>query len=147
MYVLILYVLMVCTKILNNKLIILIGMGFNKRFKPWDHVDEIMAALILGDFEWWHNIIGLLWKRYVFADHVKAIAEKPNCDYWFLRSIFRSRQQIGLPGDMLGTVWVLGYVAVKNEDTGNFEIVNSTNTMTMQEYRELYRECGGSGNW
>jgi len=122
-------------------------MGFNKRFNPFDHIDEIMAALILGDFEWWHWIVGMAWKRYVFADHVKAIAEKPPCNYWFIRSIFRSRQQFLYPSDLTSTKFVIGYVAIKNEETGNFEIINSTNNMTMTEYRNLYRECGGTGNW
>lgn len=122
-------------------------MGYNQRGKPWEHITEAMAILLVGDFEWWNWIFKFGWKRYVYSDHVKVIVEQAPCGYYFVRSIFRSKQQFLYPGELSKTDFVLGYIIIKNPDTGNFEVLNSTEVLTMQEYRLVYQQCGGTANW
>lgn len=122
-------------------------MGVNNLGTSFEHVTIAQAMRYFLDFYTNYFLLGILWHRYVFAEHVKFIAEySPSCELFFGRSIYRSNFHYAWDTELFRKWWI-GYIAKWNDNKTELIIVTTTNEITEQEFRKRYKACGLTGNF
>jgi hypothetical protein len=122
-------------------------MGISKPGDSFQHVPPYNAVNYFWDF--WRNYyqLGKGWHRYVYAEHVKFIAEySPKCNYFFGRSIYRSTQYYTDETE-LNKPWWLGFIAQFNADKTAINIIQQMPNITDDQFKAYYHECGGLSNF
>lgn len=122
-------------------------MGWMKYWEKWFHVDNLEAMAYITDFYWHYALRGILWKRYVYAEHVKFIADRLDDEYLCGRSIYRSIVRTSDPGQVAGINWWIGWLYHVDPSTGSITTIGQMPGMTPKEFREEYKSLGGSGNF
>jgi len=122
-------------------------MGWMRFLETWNHVNELEAMAYIHHFYWHYALRNILWKRYVYAEHIKFIADKLDEEYLCGRSIFRSMVSTFDPGQLDGFEWWVGWLYHVNPDDGAITTIGSMPGMTPEEFRETYHSLGGRGNF
>jgi len=122
-------------------------MGWSKLHEIFEHAPLEAMLFYLYDFRNIWLIHGVWWKRYVWADHVKCIAEQTENETYFIRSIYRSTQEFADPEDINAVQWWIGIAAIWSELISDFVIVASCPPLTEEEFRNYYNLCIGTGDW
>lgn len=122
-------------------------MGWSKLEDVFYHVPLEVMLLYLKDYQSLWIIKGVWWKRYVWAEHVKFIAEMTENGTYFGRSIYRSTQEFDEPEMINRVQWWIGIAAVYSEELADFVIVASCPPLTEEQFREYYDSCVGTGDW
>lgn len=122
-------------------------MGWGRRKEKWDHVPKDKAKKYFDDFYYWHMIWYMWWKNYVYAEHVRFIAEITPAGTLYGRSRYRSTQEYADPEEIESQKWWFGYIAKPNRISGEIEIIADSNTVSDDKFRALYRKDGGTARW
>jgi len=122
-------------------------MGYNKRNGYWRHVNPLEALNYFNLFWWWVVINGFGWKRHVYSEHVKFITEYTEEECFVGRSIYRSVQEYYDFDDINKVNWWKGYIARRDPISKEIRITFDSDIGGIKQFRKLYRQCRGTGNF